>query len=208
MARKPAEERKEQIVAAALRLADELGPDRMTTQAVADAVGLSQAAVFRHFPSKPALWQAVAETIAARLEAAWMAALEGEGAPLSRLSALLRVQLSQIESNPAIPAILHSRELQSGNGELRQGFATLMARFQSLLIAEIEAGQSAGAIRAGLSPKALAVLLVSLVQGLAQRWALGRRAFSLVEEGGRLIDLQLGLFALAAGAAGGKGGLS
>jgi AcrR family transcriptional regulator len=205
MARKPAEERKDQIVAATLRLADDLGPDRITTQAVADAIGLSQAAVFRHFPTKPALWQAVAEAIAARLEAGWSVALAAESAPLARLSALVRVQLTQIETNPAIPAILHSRELSAGNGGLRQAFGRLMGQFQALLVAEIEAGQRQGAIAAGVTSKDLAVLLISLVQGMALRWSLGRRGFSLVEEGGRLIDLQLGLFGPARAAGGRKG---
>ena len=59
MARKPADERKDEILRAALRLADELGPDRLTTNAVAEAVGLTQPAIFRHFPTKTVLWQAV-----------------------------------------------------------------------------------------------------------------------------------------------------
>src|SRR5690606_25919120 len=40
-ARKAATTRKAERVVATLRLADELGPDRLTTQAVADAVGLT-----------------------------------------------------------------------------------------------------------------------------------------------------------------------
>jgi hypothetical protein len=57
-----------------LRLADEIGPDRLSTTAVAGAVGVSQPAIFRHFPTKGALWLAVAEEIAQRLTAAWDAA--------------------------------------------------------------------------------------------------------------------------------------
>ena len=58
--RKSAQERKAEILATALRLADELGPDRLTTAAIAEAVGLTQPGIFRHFPTKQALWQAVA----------------------------------------------------------------------------------------------------------------------------------------------------
>ena len=48
--RKSAELRKAEIVAAVLDLADRIGPDRVTTGAAAAAVGVSQAALFRHFP--------------------------------------------------------------------------------------------------------------------------------------------------------------
>ena len=75
--RQSAEERKTQIVAEVLRLADEIGPDRLSTTDVARAIGLSQPAIFRHFPTKGALWLAVAEDIANRLQGSWAEAEAG-----------------------------------------------------------------------------------------------------------------------------------
>jgi AcrR family transcriptional regulator len=198
MARKTATTRKAEIVATTLQLADELGPDRLTTQAVADAVGLTQPAIFRHFPTKQALWQAVAETIDATMTEAWRVALASSSAPLDRLARLIRTQLRQIEKNPAIPAILHSRELQIENAELRERFRSLMMRFQGLLRAELIAARDSGLIRSDVDPDDGAVLLISLVQGVAIRWALGSRSFALEAEGARLLDAQMGLFRPAA----------
>lgn len=148
MARRTAATRKAEIVATTLRLADELGPDRLTRQAVADAVGLTQPGVFRHFPNKQVHWQPVAETIDATMTGAWETALAGSPAPLDRLALLIRTQLRQIERNPAIPAILHSRELQTENTDLRDRFRSLMMmRFQGLLRAELLAACDAGQIR-------------------------------------------------------------
>ena len=73
--RMPAEDRKAEIVAALLHLADRIGPDRLTTTDIARAVGVTQAAIFRHFPTKADLWTTVGEVIAGRLEAAWQDAL-------------------------------------------------------------------------------------------------------------------------------------
>lgn len=194
MARKTATTRKAEIVATTLRLADELGPDRLTTQAVADAVGLTQPGVFRHFPTKQALWLGVAEAIDATMTEAWQAALASRSESLDRLALLIRTQLCQIEGNPAIPAILHSRELHTENAELRDRFRSLMMRFQGLLRAELTAARDAGLIRDDVDPDDGAILLVSLVQGLAIRWALGSRSFALEEEGKRLLDAQMRLF--------------
>lgn len=198
MARKTATTRKAEIVVTTLRLADELGPDRLTTQAVADAVGLTQPGVFRHFPTKQALWLAVAEVIDATMTEAWQAALASSTAPLDRLALLIRTQLRQIEGNPAIPAILHSRELQIENAELRYRFRSLMMRFQGLLRAELIAARDVGLIRGDVDPDDDAILLVSLVQGLAIRWALGSRSFALEAEGVRLLDAQMRLLRPAA----------
>jgi AcrR family transcriptional regulator len=198
MARKTATNRKAEIVATTLRLADELGPDRLTTQAVADAVGLTQPGVFRHFPTKQGLWLAVAEAIDATMTEAWQAALASSYAPLDRLALLIRTQLHQIEGNPAIPAILHSRELQTENAELRDRFRSLMIRLQWLLRAELIAARDVGLIRGDVDPDDGAILLISLVQGLAIRWALGSRSFALEAEGARLLDAQMRLFRPAA----------
>jgi hypothetical protein len=76
---------------------------------------------------------------------------------------------------------------------LRAQFVDLMARFQTLLIEALTEGSARGIFRADLTPKDSAILLISLVQGLAIRWSLGQRAFSLEAEGGRLMACQIAL---------------
>lgn len=191
--RQSAEERKAQIVAEVLRLADEIGPDRLSTTDVARAVGLSQPAIFRHFPTKGALWLAVAETIAERLQSDWAAADAGASAPHARLKALIGAQVSAISETPALPSILFSRELQVDNPALRDVFRGLLGSFQELLVTAIRDLQAAGSLRRDVSPEDVAVLLTSLVQGVAIRWTLSARGFSLVQEGLRLFDVQMAL---------------
>jgi len=191
--RKSANERKTEIVTAMLRLADELGPDRLTTQSVADAVGVTQPAIFRHFATKQDLWLAVAEMISDHLTTAWAQALLTSDDPISRIKALILVQMRQIEAMPAIPSILFSRELQVENDSLRNSVQGLMTQLVGLLQNELLAGQGAGVFNPVLSPKDGALLLVSLVQGLTIRWTLGKRDFALVPEGRRLLEAQLGL---------------
>ncbi len=194
LARKPADERKAEIVTAMLRLADEVGPDRLTTQSVANAVGLTQPAIFRHFATKKDLWLAVAAIIADRLTTAWDSALNSSDDPAVRIEALVAAQLTQIEAMPAIPSILFSRELQAENDDLRASVLALMTELVGLLTRELAKGQAAGVFDPELSPADGALLLVSLVQGLAIRWTLGKRGFPLAGEGRRLLAVQMRLF--------------
>lgn len=191
--RQSAEDRKTQIVTEMLRLAYEIGPDRLTTTDVARAVGLSQPAIFRHFPTKGALWLGVAEVIAARLRDDWAAAEAKTGTSEARLKALIAAQLTAIAETPALPAILFSHELQFDNEALRDVFRGLLATFQSRLVAAIRDQQAAGRLRRDAGAEDVAILLTSLVQGVAIRWTLGARGFPLVDEGLRLFDLQMAL---------------
>jgi AcrR family transcriptional regulator len=191
--RQSAEDRKTQIVAEVLRLADEIGPDRLSTTDVARAIGISQPAIFRHFPTKGALWLAVAEDIADQLQRDWAAAEVGASEPHARLKALVGAQLTAISKTPALPSILFSRELQVDNEGLRDVFQDLLGVFQGRLVAAIREGQAQGDLRRDVSPEDIAILMTSLVQGVAIRWTLGARGFSLVREGLRLFDFQVAL---------------
>lgn len=193
--RKPAEDRKAEIVAAVLLLADRIGPDRLTTNDVAQEVGVTQAAIFRHFATKADLWSAVGEVISERLARAWQQAEAANSTPSGRLRALITVQLQQIEATPALPAILHSRELNVDNATLRERFRAVLMRFQGLLVANLDGMAADGSLTDAIEPKDAAVLLTSLVQGIAIRWSLGSRGFAIVPEGLRLLDVQLALFA-------------
>ena len=195
MARKPAEDRKAEIIAALLELADRIGPDRVTTGAVAAAVGVTQAALFRHFPTKAALWTAAAERLAAAMKHGWQAALSDADDPLARLRALTTAQFERIVANPALPMLLFSRELRVDNPDLRAVFRCRLTDFLALLAHEVEAAQSREILTATIDARDAAGLLAATVQGVAIRWALGARDFDLHVEGARLVGVQLRLMA-------------
>ena len=195
MARKSAAERKADIVAALLLLADRIGPDRLTTTDIAREVGVTQAAVFRHFPTKAALWTSAAEGIAARLESGWQAAIAANPRPRDRLRALLEVHLSLNETCPAMPAILNSRELAADDVALRARFGGILTQFRAHLGEALAAMARDGALAADLDLAEAVDLLAALVLGLTLRWGQSPRDTSLGDHGMRLIDRQLALFA-------------
>ncbi len=189
--RKSAEDRKAEIASVVLRLAAKVGPDRLTTEDIAQAVGLSQPAIFRHFPRKQDIWQAVAARIGADMATCWTKAGNGSGTPSGRLRALVEAQLRLIQSTPALPAILFSRELHAENEGLRQTFVEMMGRFHQVLRSAITDGIRMQEFRDDIDAADAAWLVLGLIQGLAVRWSLSARAFPLVDEGRRLLELQL-----------------
>ncbi|MBB5221875.1 AcrR family transcriptional regulator [Amaricoccus macauensis] len=202
--RRTAEERRSEIVSAALRLADALGPDRLTTEVIAAEVGVSQPAIFRHFRTKQAIWLAVADNVADRMTAAWDDVLDRPSGPVERIGELVSAQLRLIEATPAIPAILFSRELHVENEGLRARFLELVGRFHQTIAGEVRRAQGEGEMTGDIDPNDIAFLLIGLVQGLALRWSLSRRRFGLEAEGARLLAVQLTLLGQSAAAGTGK----
>ncbi len=183
--RKSAEDRKHEIVMAAIRLAGDIGPDRLTTQHLADAVGLTQPAIFRHFATKSDIWLAVGEYIAK--------ALGKEQAdpqvdnPLDCLRDLVFNHLGSIARTPAIPAILFSRELHVENDQLRQHFEKLMLSRRENFTGLFAKARADGELAPHIAPEDAAALVLATLQGIAMRWSLENKAFDLQKEGTRLI---------------------
>jgi AcrR family transcriptional regulator len=188
--RKSAEERKDEIVAVTLQLAYEVGPDRISTEAIASRVGVTQAAIFRHFPRKQDIWVAVITWLKDRVAGRWAAAQAGLTDPRARLEAVLSSQFTFITAIPALPAVLLSRELH-GNAALRCGLLAVMGEFRGTLADIIADGVGAGIWRTDLDRDRAANLLIALVQGTALRWTLAERGFDLLAEGRAQIALAL-----------------
>ncbi len=67
----PAEERRAITVETVVELAAEQNPNDITTAAIAKRMGLTQGALFRHFPSKNAIMSAVMEWVASACCHGW-----------------------------------------------------------------------------------------------------------------------------------------
>src|SRR5215510_7891684 len=79
-------ERQRQIVEIALDLVAARGADSVSIQAIADELGVTQPAVFRHFPNKEAIWAAVMDWLAENLRNIHSAAeLQSDESPLAIL---------------------------------------------------------------------------------------------------------------------------
>ena len=174
-ARKTAEDRKEQIVESAIRLADKVGPDRLTTDMIAKDVGLTQPAIFRHFPKKENIWQAVAVHLSGQMSKVWGKAQETTTSPVDQLQAVVMSHLRLIQKTPALPGIIFSRELHIENKILRQAFFKVMNLFHARLTQMIKAAIEEGQFKEDLPPEDAAFLLIGMIQSLAMRWSLSGR---------------------------------
>jgi len=189
--RKNSADRKAEIVAATLVLVAEMGPECVTTQAVASRVGITQAGVFRHYPAKRDLWLAVADWVVAEAQRNWAEACKPEGHPVAGIKRVMKAHLQFIQDTPAIHSLIFSRELHTKNEELRQAFHSMATNFHALLTDLARQAQAAGYLPGNVSPQEIARLLLVLPSGLATQWSLSGRSFNLAGEGERLLEILL-----------------
>ena len=190
--RKTGDERRREILETMLAMAGEEGADRVTTRALAARVGVTEPALYRHFPAgTAAMWRALAGLVGERMQEAWRRALSGRETAPDQLRALIAAQLALMETTPALPPLLFTYALHRDNAALRAGIAEVAGRFHARLEQTIEEGRRHGHLRADIDPDTAAWLLISVVQGTAIRWWLNERSFGLEREGTRILETAL-----------------
>ncbi|MCK5721009.1 MAG: helix-turn-helix transcriptional regulator, partial [Gammaproteobacteria bacterium] len=89
---KPQEQRKKEIIQATLDLTADFGIKRVTTQAIADRVGIAQPTVFRHFKTRDDIFAAVIGWITENLSKAILSGVNPEDEADEQLRKLIQSQ--------------------------------------------------------------------------------------------------------------------
>ncbi|MEZ5840825.1 MAG: TetR family transcriptional regulator [Hyphomicrobiales bacterium] len=175
----PAGERRAATVRTVVALAAEQNPGEITTAAIAERMNLSQAAIFRHFPSKDAIWQAVMEWVAERLLARLDEAAGGAATPLAALEAIFSAHIEFVAAHPGVPRMMFG-ELQRAEDTAGKRMArTLLARYDERLKSLITRAKETGEVDAAVDTATAAALFVGTIQGLVMQSLLSGAAPSL-----------------------------
>ena len=125
-----AEDRRAATVQAVVDLAAEQNPTEITTTAIADRMGLTQGALFRHFPNKEAIVEATMSWVGERLLVSVDKAAEGAASPGAALEAMFMTHIDFVSKHPGVPRMLF--------GELQRSGETLAKRMVQTLIRQYE----------------------------------------------------------------------
>lgn len=188
------EETAQLIVQAARRLFMAHGYRAVSTRQVAEAVGLTQPALYHHFATKEELYVAVALGEVARLRGGMERLARREGSARERLHGIARFMLNTVDYD--FPLMYHDMGTELG----AQARATLGAAFYGGVIAPLAAlfaaGQGAGELRTeaegALSAAGAAGLFMAFVAHFLNRPLVGERVStpdSVEANASLLIDL-------------------
>ncbi len=165
----PAEARRAVTVETVLELAAERNPGEITTSVIAKRMGVTQGALFRHFPSKDALWQSVMAWVAERLMDRIERAAAGVDSPLAALEAMFMAHVAFVAEHPGVPRLLFG-ELQKAEATPAKRMAqTLIHRYGERLQALLRRGKACGALDPSLDEKAAATAFIGAIQGLVMQ---------------------------------------
>ena len=164
----PADQRRAVTVEAVIELAGSQNPSEITTAAIAKHMNLTQGALFRHFPSKEAIWQAVMEWVAERLLDRIDRSAQGIESPLAAMKAMFMTHVEFVAEHPGVPRMMFGELQRAELTPAKRMVQTLIQRYGERLHQLIEKGKASGELSA-LDNEAAATLFIGTIQGLVMQ---------------------------------------
>ncbi|MFV0573858.1 MAG: nucleoid occlusion factor SlmA [Vibrio sp.] len=163
--------RREEILQALAQMLESTdGASRITTAKLAKQVGVSEAALYRHFPSKARMFEGLIEFIEDALLSRINLILAEEKDTLNRIRLVLQLLLAFAERNPGLSRIMSGHALMFENERLRSRINQLYDRIETQLRQILRERQ----IREGkgfpVDESILAALLLGQIEGRLNRF--------------------------------------
>ncbi len=169
--------RRQQILGALAAMLQEHPGDRITTAALAARVGVSEAALYRHFPSKAKMLEGLIsfaeETLFSRINLI----LNEQNEAASRCRNIIYLLLSFVERNPGFARLFVGDALQGENERLRGRMHQLMNRLETQLRQVLREHNARLTEMPTIQINASANLLLALAEGRIQQFV--RSEFSV-----------------------------
>lgn len=163
MARPRSGERREEILQVLARMLQEQAGEHVTTAELARAVGVSEAALYRHFPSKAKMFESLIEFIEESVFTRITRILAEEPQYEARLQQVLTLVLGFADKNPGMARLLQGGVLTGETERLRARIAQFYERIETQLRQILREGEAMGAPR--LAVNETAQLLLAFVEG-------------------------------------------
>ena len=180
--RESTEVRQQQIVDAAAVLIFKFGSEHLTVKKIAAEVGISEAAIYRHFKSKKSILSFLLNHIEeALLKDISSESIANEPVTLDIIEKIIRNHFSNIGMRKGISFQIIAEIISLGDRSLNKQASRAISRYIARLKEILADGVRDGAIRPDIDLEAAATLLFSLIQGLVNIWALSTGTFKLID---------------------------
>ena len=175
--------RKQQIIEAAAKLIFKSGSEHLTVRRIADEVGITEGAIYRHFKSK----KSILSFLLIHIEEILLGDISTDRTSavpvtLSTIEEIIGNHFSAIDLRKGFSFQVIAEIISLGDRELNKQASHTIDKYISRLKELLKGGVRDGAIRRDIDLDAAATLLFALIQGLVNIWALSDCSFRLTEK--------------------------
>lgn len=157
--------RKQQILQCLARMLEATPGGRITTASLASEVGVSEAALYRHFPSKTKMYEGLIDFIEDTLFSRIRVIMSEDSDSVSRCYRILSLLLTFAERNPGITRLLTGDALTGETSRLHQRIQQLFDRLETQLKQILREAELTENLRPTTTVTTAANMMLALAEG-------------------------------------------
>lgn len=171
--------RQQEIIEAAIRLIDEGGIQNVTMKNIADRIGISEPALYRHFKNKMDILLSMLGQFRQRSEFQLKRAHFFDTSGMILLETIFMEHAGQFAENPHLAAVVFSEESFRGDTRLAEEVHDIMKLAQQALEDIIERAQEREEIRHDVAKEHLALMVLGTLRLMVKRWRMTAHSYDL-----------------------------
>ena len=175
--------RQREITAAAVELISRGGIQSLTIRALAERIGVSEAAIYRHFGSKSEILSAILDSFDKVASDVLDVALVSEGMALDGIGAFFVDRCARLSKEPDLARVMFAEENFQDDPKLAERVLRIMHSHREAVAGLIARGVASGDIRGDVDSKSLFRIIFGPLRLLIKQWCLSGSAFDLEREG-------------------------
>lgn len=174
---------------AATQRIDRYGIQELTIKNLSSDLGLSEAALYRHFKSKNEIMLGLLTYFMQEMSQRVMDInSKKEKTPVERLRGVFSSQLKTFTQKPAIVSVIFSEGIFRFNKKLSSTVSELMNMMHDLIESIIKEGQDNGSINKLVGHSALATIILGSMRITVLKWKISGHTSDLIKEGNSVLN--------------------
>ncbi|MBD2857429.1 nucleoid occlusion factor SlmA [Spongiibacter sp. KMU-158] len=157
--------RRDEILQSLATMLESQPGGRITTAKLAAEVGVSEAALYRHFPSKAKMFEGLIEFVEEAIFSRVKIILSEEGQAIQQVAKILHLVLAFTERNPGITRIFNGDALAGEHERLRARVVQFYDRLETQLKQILREAELREGLRTRITVNSTANLLIAATEG-------------------------------------------
>jgi AcrR family transcriptional regulator len=182
-------DRQIEIMEAATLRIDKYGIQELTIKNLAADLGLSEAALYRHFKSKNDIMLGLLSYFIFEMkERITTIIAKADKTPTEHLKEIFASQLNTFLKKPAIVSVIFSEGIFQFNKELSEMVSTMMELMQTHIVAIIKKGQDDGTFRELIGSATISTIIMGSMRMTVLKWKLSGHKSNLIKDGNTVLN--------------------
>jgi TetR/AcrR family transcriptional regulator, fatty acid metabolism regulator protein len=190
-AKAPIADKREAILAAAIKVFASKGYFNSKVADIAAAAGIADGTVYLYFKSKDVILHSIFDRAMSEFIAEGRREIESIPDPVHRLTRIAELHLERLGADRDL-AIVFQVELRGSIKHMQEFSAAGFAEYLDIIRKTIDDGQRAGLLRTEVKPVVAAKILYGALDEMVTNWVLSKKAYPLAPMASQVLDLFLG----------------